>query len=195
MEFGYVRVSTREQNEARQLEALRNLNIKFENILIDKASGKNTERAALKELLVKLREGDTVNILSMDRLSRDLIDMHKLVETMTNKGATVHFIDINQTFSANEKNYQAFLMLGLLGTIAQYERNNNKARQMAGIALAKERGVYKGRKPTIDRAEVAEMLKSGWTKAKIARALGISRSSLHRIERELAQSERDCTQN
>lgn len=175
---GYVRVSSVDQNEARQVEALNGV----ERLFVDKVSGKNTERAALTELLAYVREGDTVQILSMDRLARNTADLLGLVETMTGKGVTVEFIKERLTFSGDQSDHIGTLMLTILGGIAQFERALIKERQAEGIALAKAKGVYKGRKPALSAEQIAEARRrvaEGVAKARVARDLGVSRQTLY----------------
>ncbi len=185
MKFGYVRVSTTEQNEARQIEALKEQDLKAEAIFTDKASGVTRDRPALNELMTKLREGDEVVVVSMDRLARSLVDLQQLVKEITGKGASICFMREGQVFSGDKQDPMATLMLGVLGAVAQFERDIIKQRQTEGIEAAKERGVYKGGKPTIDRKKVAELIKQGMNKSAIARELRVDRSSVIRIAKEL----------
>ncbi|EEA91856.1 recombinase family protein [Pseudovibrio sp. JE062] len=188
MQFGYARISTMEQNEARQVEALREYGIKADAILVDKASGVTRDRPALSELMTKLREGDEVAVVSMDRLARSLIDLQALVKEITDKGAAIRFLKEGQYFSGDKQDPMATLMLGVLGAVAQFERDIIKQRQSEGIEAAKERGVYKGGKPTIDRKRVAVLLKQGMNKSAIARMLKVDRTSIIRITKELEKA-------
>ena len=142
--IGYTRVSTWEQNTARQL-----VGVALDRVFEEKASGKNIDaRPVLQEMLDYIREGDEVYVHSMDRLARNLKDLLTLVTTITDKGVTLHFVKENLTFEAKEK-ASPFnkLLLGLLGSVAQFERELLLERQREGIAQAKARGAYKGRKP------------------------------------------------
>ncbi|SFU13449.1 Site-specific DNA recombinase [Pseudovibrio denitrificans] len=185
MKFGYARVSTQLQNDARQVEALTDQGITPDHIFIDKESGSIRERPALSELMIKLRDGDEVAVVSMDRLARSLADLHSLVEEITSKGAKLLFLKEGQSYSSGKNDPMATLMLGVLGAVAQFEREIIKQRQAEGISAAKARGVYTGRKPSIDRDKIAELLASGMNKSAIARELGINRASVFRIEKEL----------
>lgn len=187
MKFGYARVSTKDQNEARQLEALTDHGIAAQDILIDKVSGATKDRPALDELRTKLREGDEVVVLSMDRLARSLIDLNELVQEITEKEVTVRFIKEGQIFkpASQGKDPMATLMLGVLGSVAQFERDIIKQRQAEGIEVAKKAGVYQGGKPTIDRDKVKKMLSQGMNKSAIARELKVDRTSVIRITKEL----------
>ena len=175
---GYVRVSSTDQNEARQVEALAGC----ERLFIDKASGKSTDRPQLSAVLDYVREGDTIRTPSMDRLARNTVDLLGLVESLTERGVTVEFIKERLTFSGDKGDHIGTLMLTILGGIAQFERALIKERQAEGIALAKERGVYKGRAKALSAEQVAEAqerIASGVAKAKVARDLGVSRQTLY----------------
>lgn len=178
--IGYVRVSSYDQNEDRQLEQMGDL----DRIFIDKASGKNTERPKLQELLHYVRDGDTIVIHSMDRLARNLDDLRQIVNTQTKRGICVQFIKENLTFTG-EDSPMSNLMLSVLGAVAQFERDLIRERQMEGIALAKKRGVYKGRKKSLSPEKVEELRqrvndKEGREKKlHLAREYGISRETLY----------------
>ena len=137
---GYVRVSSTDQNEARQVEALTGT----ERLFVDKLSGKNTERPALTEMLAYVRDGDTVRVASLDRLARNLDDLRRLVTQLTAKGVRVEFIKEALTFTG-EANPMSKLLLSMLGAVAEFERELIRERQAEGIAIAKARGVYKGK--------------------------------------------------
>lgn len=173
---GYIRVSTLDQNTSRQLEGI-TLDKTFE----DKASGKDTKRPALASLREFVREGDTVVVHSMDRLARNLDDLRKVVNEFTGKGVKVQFIKEGLTFTGEDEAI-AQLMLSIMGAVAEFERSLIRERQAEGIAAAKKRGVYKGRKPSVTPAMLEEMKKrvaTGEPKARIARDLGISRETLY----------------
>lgn len=174
---GYVRVSSADQNEARQVEAL----CGAERLFKDKVSGKNTERPALAELLTYVREGDTVRVASLDRLARNLDDLRRLVTDLTAKGVRVEFIKEGLTFTGDD-NAMARLLLSVMGAFAEFERSLIRERQAEGIALAKANGVYKGRKPALSAEQVAEArqrVSEGVPKAVVARDLGVSRQTLY----------------
>lgn len=176
---GYIRVSSEAQNTARQEEALALLNL--DKIFIDKASGKDTERPQLQAALAHLREGDTFIIFSMDRLSRSLSDLTSLVKNLTSKGVKVQFIKESLSFTG-ENNSLANLMLGIMGSLAEWERSVIRERQQQGIAIAKAAGVYKGRKKSLssnEHAEVKRLSAAGESKSVIARKFGISRPTLY----------------
>lgn len=178
--IGYVRVSTVEQNTSRQLEG-----VAYNKCFEDKASGKDTNRPALAALKDFVREGDTVVVHSMDRLARNLDDLRKIVKELTGKGVTVRFQKEGLTFTGDDTP-MANLLLSVMGAFAEFERSLIKERQAEGIALAKAKGVYKGRKPLVDATMITEMkrrIESGEPKAKIARDLNISRETLYQHTR------------
>lgn len=173
---GYVRVSSLDQNSARQLDG-----IHTDKTFTDKASGKDTERPQLQALLDFVREGDTVLVHSMDRLARSLGDLEGIVKGLTAKGVAVTFVTQGMTFTGDDSPMNT-LMLQLLGAVGQFERSLILERQREGIAIAKAKGVYKGRKPSLDadgKARLLAMVAEGTPKAKIAEALGISRTTLY----------------
>lgn len=177
---GYVRVSSESQNTARQTEALEEL--KLDKVFVEKASGKDTDRPQLQAAFAHLREGDTFVIYSMDRLSRSLSDLISTVRSLTNKGVRVQFIKEALTFT-NDESPMANLLLGLMGSLAEWERAVIKERQMAGIAIAKEKGIYKGRKKALSKKEIDEVRilnESGEPKSHIAEKFGISRQTLYK---------------
>lgn len=174
--IGYVRVSTFDQNPERQLE-----NIEVDKTYTDKASGKDVNRPALQELIDYVRDGDTVVVHSMDRLARNLDDLRKLVCQLTDKQVKVQFMKENLIFSGDDS-AMSTLLLSIMGAFAEFERSLIRERQLEGIALAKKRGAYKGRKKSLSLEEV-EILKSridsGEKKSCIARDFGISRETLY----------------
>jgi len=174
--IGYKRVSSVDQNEARQL-----VGVEVDKTFTDRASGKDVNRPQLKRALEYLREGDTLVVHSMDRMSRNLHDLSTLVKELTDEGISVEFVRERLTFTGNDDK-MAELMLGILGSVAQFERSLIRERQREGIALAKKKGVYKGRKPSLSAERAAEMRKradAGENKAALAREFGISRAALY----------------
>lgn len=174
---GYVRVSSTGQNEARQLDG-----IHVDRTFTDKASGKDTQRPQLQAMLEFVREGDTVVVHSMDRLARSLRDLEGIVTGLTARGVTVSFVSQGMTFTGDDSPMNK-LMLQMLGAVSEFERSLILERQREGIAIAKAKGnVYKGRKPSLDAAGVAELRRlvaEGKPKAQIAAQLGISRTTLY----------------
>lgn len=183
--IGYVRVSTLDQNDQRQLEGLT-----LDQVFTDHASGKNTQRPKLEELIRFARAGDTVVVHSMDRLARNLDDLRSVVQTLTGKGARVEFAKEGLVFTG-EDSPMANLMLSVMGAFAEFERSLIKERQREGIALAKARGVYKGRKRALGPEQVLEMTAravAGVPKAQLAREYGLSRETVYQYLRRSNQS-------
>lgn len=177
---GYIRVSTVDQNTDCQLA---NLDVKLDRTFVEKASAKSTERPQLQEMLAFIREGEHLYIHSMDRLARNLADLLNLVTKITTKGVTIHFVKESLTFSPKEKaNPMSKLMLSMMGAFSEFERALILERQREGIAQAKARGVYKGRKPiSSSRMEEARKLMStGKSVTAICKDLGIGRTSFYK---------------
>ncbi len=171
--LGYICVSSADQNTARQLEG-----VATDRIFTDHISGRRADRPALNELLNYARAGDTVIVHSIDRLARNLDHLLELVKSLTENGVTIEFCKENMTFSGGENNPTSRLMLACFGAIAEFERSLLRERQREGIALAKQRGVYAnhGRSLKLSQEEIArmkELAELGWTKAELARELGI----------------------
>jgi DNA invertase Pin-like site-specific DNA recombinase len=178
--IGYVRVSTFDQNVDRQLEGLT-----LNRIFTDKASGKDVDRPQLEAMLSFIREGDTVIVHSMDRLARNLDDLRKLVQMLTKRGIRIEFVKESLTFTG-EESPAANLMLSVMGAFAEFERALIRERQREGIAIAKQRGAYRGRKKSLSEDKVSELkqrVAGGEQKATIARDLGISRETLYQYLR------------
>lgn len=175
---GYGRVSSAEQNEARQVEALAGC----DRLFIDKVTGKNTERPQLQAALAYVRDGDLLRCPSMDRFARNLDDLRSLVRDLTARGVRVQFIKEGLTFTGDDSP-MANLLLSVMGAFAEFERLLIRERQSEGIAIAKANGVYKGgRKPSLTAEQVAaarERIATGVPKAVVARDLGVGRSTLH----------------
>lgn len=138
--IAYIRVSTVEQNEARQVEALKPYQI--DKWFIDKCSGKNTDRPQFSAMLDYIREGDTVYVEDFSRLSRSVADLLRIVNLLQEK--QVGLVSLKERIDSTTP--QGRLMLTMIGAINEFERANILERQAEGIALAKQRGAYKGRK-------------------------------------------------
>jgi EAL domain-containing protein (putative c-di-GMP-specific phosphodiesterase class I)/DNA invertase Pin-like site-specific DNA recombinase len=178
--IGYVRVSSFDQNPERQLEQ-----IQVDKVFTDKASGKDTRRPELERLLAFVREGDTVVVHSMDRLARNLDDLRRLVQGLTQRGVRIEFLKEHLTFTG-EDSPMANLMLSVMGAFAEFERALIRERQREGIALAKQRGAYRGRKKSLSSERIAELrqrVEAGEQKTKLAREFGISRETLYQYLR------------
>lgn len=173
---GYQRVSTVDQNTERQLEG-----VNLDKTFTDHASGKSTDRPELARALEYVREGDTLVVHSMDRLARNLEDLRRVVRELTAKGVAVEFVTERLTFTGDDSPMNT-LLLSMLGAVAEFERSMILERQREGIAIAKTKGVYKGRKPALtdDQAdELAQRLGAGEPVAALAREYGVSRQSIY----------------
>ena len=134
------------------------LGVDLDKVFTDKASGKDTARPQLQAAFDYLRDGDLFLVHSMDRLARNLDDLRKVVLDLTRKGVHVQFVKENLTFTGEDSPISN-LLLSLLGAVAEFERSMIRERQREGIALAKKAGVYKGRKPSLTRIQIAEIRK------------------------------------
>ena len=178
--IGYIRVSSFDQNPHRQLEQVR-----VDRLFTDKASGKDTQRPELGRLLAFVREGDTVVVHSMDRLARNLDDLRRIVQQLTQRGVRIEFVQEHLTFTG-EDSPLANLMLSVLGAFAEFERALLRERQREGIALAKQRGAYRGRRKSLSPEQAAQLrqrVRAGERKAPLAREFGISRETLYQYLR------------
>ena len=176
----YVRVSSTDQNTARQHEAVGPVARTFE----DRVSGKSREpRVELARMIEYVRDVDLVKVASFDRLARSLADLLAIVAEINAKGAAVYFVKEHLTFRPGDTNPYARFQMQVLGAAAELERNLIRERQREGIALAKGRGAYRGRRPVLDSTKITEarrLLDQGVPLAKVARGLDVSRSSLYR---------------
>jgi DNA invertase Pin-like site-specific DNA recombinase len=178
--IGYVRVSTLDQNTERQLDG-----IELDRTFTDKASGKDTQRPQLQAALEYARDGDFFVVHSMDRLARNAEDLLRTVRELTGRGVTVEFIKNHLTFSG-KADPMAKLMMTMLAAFGEFERDLIRERQREGIAIAKAKGVYKGRRKALNAEQTAELVecaRSGMPKAELARSYGISRETLYQYLR------------
>lgn len=181
---GYVRVSTADQNTERQLDG-----VQLDKVFTDHASGKNTDRPALAECLDYVRDGDQLIVHSMDRLARSLVDLRRTVDDLTGRGVSVRFIKESLTFTRDTSDPCAVLMLSVMGAVAEFERSLLLERQREGIAIAKNKGVYKGRVPSLaeEVAEaVAQRLIEGESASALAREYGVSRATVYNVRERVA---------
>lgn len=187
MNIAYIRVSTVDQNEQRQIEALEGKNI--DKWYIEKVSAKDTNRPKLQEMLEFAREGDTIYIHSFDRLARSTTDLLGLIEQMQEKG--IHFVSNKENIDTSTPTGK--LMVTMIGAINEFERANLLERQREGIAIAKENGAYKGRKAIeVDKrfkAEYERYLNRELNKTELAKALEISRPTLDKLIKEYEEME------
>ena len=194
IEFGYVRVSTKEQNEQRQVDKLRELGIDERHIFIDKESGKDFQREQYQAMLTMLREGDTVFVASLDRLGRDYNELSKEWDRITNeKKADIVVLDMPILDTRNKRDLTGKLIsdivLKLLSYVAENERQKIKTRQAEGIAIAKAAGKYKGRKPIeVDKEKFekvyGEVTRGERTNKYAMQALGLKPNTYYRIVSE-----------
>ena len=180
MKVAYIRVSTVEQNEARQMEAMKGFGI--DKYFIEKKSGKNTtDRPQLQAMLNFVREGDTVYIHSLDRLARSTQDLLNIVEQLQAKGVELH--SDKEAIDSNTPTGK--LMLTMIAAINQFERENLLERQREGIAIAKEQGKYRGRKQVKPDAweEAYAKYKAREIKSvsELAKVLAISRPTVYKL--------------
>lgn len=177
---GYVRVSTLEQNTGRQLDGY-----ELDRVFIDHASGRDTARPELVAMLRFVREGDVVVVHSLDRLARNLDDLRRTVADLTGRGVTVRFVKEQLTFTG-EDSPMANLLLSVMGAFAEFERALIRERQREGIALAKSRGAYRGRRPSLTEERV-QLLRAraaqGEPKTRLAAEFGISRETVYQYLR------------
>ena len=189
MEYGYVRVSTKEQNEQRQMIALREFGIEEKRIYMDKQSGKDFERAKYKKLLRKIKSGDTLVVKSIDRLGRNYDEILEQWRIIT-KEKQVAIVVLDMPLLDTRQNRDltgtliADIVLQLLSYVAQTEREFIRQRQAEGIAAAKAQGVQFGRKPMARPASFI-LLKDQWKQDQIsaraaAKQLGITHSTFLR---------------
>ena len=162
--FAYVRVSADDQNEARQVEKMRELGIDERHIFIDKKSGKNFEREQYRAMMAMLREGDLVCIASLDRLGRNYREMGQEWETITKvKKADILVLDMADILDTRKKTdltgtLISDMVVRLLSYVAEKERESIRARQAEGIAIAKAQGKYQGRKAiTVDKEQFEKL--------------------------------------
>jgi DNA invertase Pin-like site-specific DNA recombinase len=148
----------------------------------EKLSGGSTDRPALQEMIAFVRSDDVVVIHSIDRLARNLMDLQSIIKELNDKGASVHFITEQLTFSSDGGSAFQTLQLQMLGAFAQFERTMIRKRQAEGIAKAK--GVYAKRKRTVNPDKIKQLFENGLTKAAIAKQLNISRMSVYRSLQE-----------
>ena len=185
MNIGYVRVSTVEQNEARQLESLKGYDI--DRWYTEKVSGKDLNRPELQKMLDFAREGDTIYIHDFSRISRSVKDLLSLIDTLEAK--KVHLVSVKDNLDTSTP--AGRLMLTMIGAINEFERANLLERQREGIAIAKAKGKYKGRKAIeIDKSFIdgyQRYLARKINKLQLAKELGISRPTLDKLIEQYEQ--------
>lgn len=181
MRIAYVRVSTVEQNEARQIEALEKYGI--EKWFTEKVSAKDTNRPQLQQMLDFAREGDTIYIHDFSRLARSVRDLLDITERLQEKG--IHLVSNKENINTSTPTGK--LMLTMIAGINEFERTNLLERQKEGIAIAKRNGVYSGRKPfTSDKFDglYSQYISREINKSEFAKLLEVSRPTLDKLIRE-----------
>ena len=176
--INYIRVSTADQNSARQL-----VDVPCDKVFEDVGSGKDTKRDGLNVMLDYVREGDVINVHELSRLGRNVEDLLKIVKSLNARGVTVNFVKEGLSFNGDSNAVQD-LMLHMLSAISQFERSLLLERQREGIAIARAAGKYKGRVSKFSTAEVVvmkEAFANSTNKASLAREYGISRAYLYRL--------------
>jgi len=174
--YGYARVSTGEQDLTIQREALLKAGCKL--VREEKVSGTKLDGRAELDLLFKFkRKGDRLGVTKIDRLARLLRDLQNIVHDLEQRGIALKALD--QPVDTSTAAGKAFL--GMLGVFAEFETNIRRERQLEGVRKAKAQGVYKGRKPSIDRAKVVELRAQGLSPTQIAAAMGIDPTSVYRL--------------
>lgn len=152
MKYAYIRVSSVDQNQSRQIEAMKKYDIPEENYYTEKISGKNVNRPKLQELLAKVQAGDVIHIHDFSRLSRSVADLLKLVEELQAKG--VHLISNKENLDTSTPTGK--LMLTMIGAINEFERANLLERQKEGIAIAVKNGRFRKRDIDFDKFEMLD---------------------------------------
>lgn len=199
--FGYVRVSSTDQNEDRQMIALRNANVPKKNILIDKQSGKDFERPSYKKLMRRLKAGDLLYILSIDRLGRNYEEIQKQWRVLTKEiGADVCVLDMPLLDTRNGKDlmgtFIADLVLQILSFVAQNERESIRKRQAEGIAAARARGIKFGRPEKKTPQKFAALVEQWEQKrlpfSEVLRQCNMSEATFYRRLREYRAMKNDA---
>lgn len=186
--IGYVRVSSAEQNNARQLDT-----VQLDKTFEDQVSGSSVKRPGLITCLDYLREGDVLHVHSIDRLARNLVELQALVTGLTERGVTVHFHTENIIFGSGEPSALTTLLFQCLGAFAQFERAMIKERQSEGIASAKAAGKHLGRPAKLsaqERRDILSKLEAGEAPSLLAKAYCVSKSTVHNIKRGMHSSPR-----
>jgi DNA invertase Pin-like site-specific DNA recombinase len=178
--IGYVRVNGFDQNAQRQFQG-----IPLERVFTDRASSKDIQRPEWEALLAFALGGDTVLVSSMDELARDLGDLYRIVQGLLQRGVRIQFLKEGLAFTGEDQPI-ANVMLSVMGALVEFERALVRERQRGGIALAKQRGAFRGRKKSMTIEQIAELkqrVAAGEQKTQIARAFGISRETLYQYLR------------
>ena len=183
--IAYIRVSSEGQNTSRQDQQIEELCV--DKVFTEKVSGKNIQdRPQFQLLLEYAREDDVIYCADLSRWGRSLIDIKTTITDLTKRGVTVTFLKENLTFSGND-DPMSNLLLGILSSLSEWERAVIKSRQMEGVKIAQEKGIYKercGRKPTLSEEQMKEVRKrveSGEKRSDVALAFGVSRQTVYNL--------------
>ena len=184
--LAYVRVSSEGQSTSRQDLQIEELCV--DKVFSEKVSGRNIQdRPQFQMMLEYAREDDIIYCAELSRWGRSLIDIKTTVTALTSKGVTVKFLKENLTFTYNEEDPMSNLLLGILSSLAEWERAVIKSRQMEGVRIAQERGIYKercGRKPKLTEEQIKEVQRrvaDGEKRADVAVAFGVSRQTVYNL--------------
>jgi len=184
--LAYVRVSSEGQNTSRQDQQIEELNV--DKVFSEKVSGKNIQdRPQFQLMLDYAREEDIIYCAELSRWGRSLIDIKTTVTALTCKGVTVKFLKENLTFTNNQDDPMSNLLLGILSSLAEWERAVIKSRQMEGVKIAQEKGIYKercGRKPKLTEEQIKEVQRrvaDGEKRSDVAVAFGVSRQTVYNL--------------
>ena len=183
--IAYIRVSSEGQNTSRQDQQIEELCV--DKVFTEKVSGKNIQdRPQFQLLLEYAREDDVIYCADLSRWGRSLIDIKTTITDLTKRGVTVTFLKENLTFSGND-DPMSNLLLGILSSLSEWERAVIKSRQMEGVKIAKEKGIYKercGRKPKLTEEQIQEVRKrvqAGEKRSDVALAFGVSRQTVYNL--------------
>ena len=184
--IAYIRVSSEGQNTSRQDQQIEELCV--DKVFSEKVSGKNIQdRPQFQMMMDYAREEDIIYCAELSRWGRSLIDIKTTVTALTSKGVTVKFLKENLTFTYNEEDPMSNLLLGILSSLAEWERAVIKSRQMEGVRIAQERGIYKercGRKPKLTEEQIKEVQRrvaDGEKRSDVAVAFGVSRQTVYNL--------------
>lgn len=181
--FGYARVSTSQQSLDIQIKVLKESGVKSSRIFTDKTSGSQTNRRGLNLLRVKVEEGDVILVTKLDRLGRDTADMIQLIKEFDQVGVSIRFLDDG----ISTEGTMGKMVVTILSAVAEAERQRILERTNEGRIEAKAKGVKFGRKRTISRAQVKSMKAKGVGATEIAQQLGIGRSTVYKLLKEINQ--------
>ena len=179
MMFNYLRVSTVIQNTERQL-----VDVPCDRLYEDKLSGKDKNRPEFQSMMNNIRSGDVINVHSLDRVGRNTKDILEIVQLIKDKGCVIHFHKENLKFDGTKTDMYSELLLTILAGFSEFERNIILERQREGIAIAKEKGVYKGRKSKLTKEQINEMkmdFENGLAKTEIAKRYGVTRAYVYQL--------------